>query len=495
VQWRYSGSDAGSPSLPVQCRGAITLQGEGGPIRATPGRVWSNGSVAAQVEELGDDRVRLTVDVPSHDVQHAVEHAASDLAQSLRIPGFRKGKVPMPVLLSRVGRDRLMTEAVESHIGGWFWTAAAERRLRPVAQPEYDFELPESEREDWRFTATVAVQPKPDVADWKGLEVPRPHTDVPADLVDHELELLRSVAADLAPVEGRPAQEGDTVVLDLASASGDTQRDYVAELGQGRLIEEIEHGVVGMSPGETKEIDWRLGDDAVGSVTVALKEIREKVLPPLDDELARAGSEFETLDELRADIEAELREQLEAEAESVFRTAVADALVDASRVEAAGPLVDARTRDLVNGLVRSVEARGIGFETYLGFTGATPEEFVERMRSQASRAVARELVLEAVADRLDIEVSDEQVEEVVREQAAAIGDDPEAAIVALRERGGWEQLREDLRMRDALDRVAAEVTPISTELAAAREAIWTPEKEKPETETKLWTPGEARSIG
>ena len=221
----------------------------------------------------------------------------------------------------------------------------------------------------------------------------------------------------------------------------------VAELGAGRLIDEIEEGVVGMSASETKEIDWQLGDDARGSVTVTLKEVREKVLPPLDDELARAASEFDTLEQLRADIERELGEQLESEAESVFRAAVADALVDASKVDAAGPLVEARTRELVNGVVRSVEARGIAFETYLGLTGATPEEFVERMRSQASRAVARELVLEATADQLGIEVSDEQVEELVREQADAIGDDPDAAVAAVRERGGWEQLREDLRMR------------------------------------------------
>jgi trigger factor len=318
---------------------------------------------------------------------------------------------------------------------------------------------------------------------------------VPEDLVDRELEILRSVAAGLAPVEGRPAREGDTVVLDLLSTSGETQRDYVAELGAGRLLDEIESGVAGMNAGETKEVEWQLGDDASGSVSVTLKEIKEKVLPPLDDELAQSASEFETLAALRADVERELREQLEDEAESVFRTAVADALVEASNVEAAGALVEARTRELVNGIVRSVEARGIPFETYLSLTGATPELFVERMRSQASHAVARELVLEAVADKLGIEVSDEQVEELVREQAEAIGDDPVAAVAALRERGGFEQLREDLRLRDALDRVAADVTPITTELAAAREAIWTPEKEKPDTETKLWTPGEARSTG
>jgi trigger factor len=454
--------------------------------------VCSNGLVQAQVEELEDNRVRLTVDVPGHDVQHAVEHAASDLAQSLKIPGFRKGKIPLPVLISRVGRDRLMAEAVESHIGGWFWNAASERRIRAVAQPEYDFELPESDEQDWRFTATVAVQPKPELVDWKGLEVPRPRTDVPEEVLERELEILRHVAADLSPVEGRTAKEGDTVVLDLLSGSGETQRDYVAELGAGRLIEEIEVGVLGMSPGETKDVEWQLGDDASGSVTVTLKEIREKVLPPLDDELARASSEFESLDELRADIERELREQLEDEAESVFRTAVADALVDSSKVEAAGPLVESRTRELVNGIVRSVEARGIPFETYLTVTESSPEEFVTGMRSQASRAVARELVLEAVADRLGIEISDDQVAEVIREQAEAMGDEPDAAIAAMRERGGFEQLREDLRMREALDRVSAEVTPITTELAAARDAIWTPEKEKQETETKLWIP-EARS--
>src|SRR5438046_5043152 len=104
--------------------------------------------VQAQVEELPENRVRLTVQVPSHDVHHAIEHAASDLAQSVKVPGFRKGKVPQQVLVQKVGRERLMTEAIESHIGSWFWNAAAQTRVRPVAQPEYDFELPGSDEED-----------------------------------------------------------------------------------------------------------------------------------------------------------------------------------------------------------------------------------------------------------------------------------------------------------------------------------------------------------
>ena len=110
----------------------------------------------AQVEELGDSKVRLTVDVPGADVKHAVDHAASDLADSVKIPGFRKGKVPLPVLVQRIGKERLYAEAVESHIGGWFWNAAAQTRIRPVDQPEYGYELPDGDASDWRFTATVA---------------------------------------------------------------------------------------------------------------------------------------------------------------------------------------------------------------------------------------------------------------------------------------------------------------------------------------------------
>src|ERR1700747_1968866 len=113
--------------------------------------------VETQVEELPENRVRLTIQVPSHDVHHAVEHAASDLAQSAKSPGFRKGKGTRSLLVQKVGRERLMTEAIESHIGGWFWNAAARTRVRPVEQPEYDFELPASEDEDWQFTPTGTV--------------------------------------------------------------------------------------------------------------------------------------------------------------------------------------------------------------------------------------------------------------------------------------------------------------------------------------------------
>ncbi|HEY5059674.1 MAG TPA: trigger factor [Gaiellaceae bacterium] len=442
-----------------------------------------------QVEELPENRVRLTVQVPSHDVHHAVEHAATDLATTAKIPGFRKGKVPRQVLLQRVGRERLMAEAVESHITGWFWNAAAQTRVRPVEQPKYDFELPATDSEDWQFTATVAVQAKPELADWTQLEVGAFEPEVPAELIERELEALQSTVAELVPVEGRPVAPDDTVVVDLLAEEGESRRDYVVELGRGAVVEEIEQGVVGMSAGETKEIEFELADGTKQSITLLLKEIKEKVLPPLDDELARSATEFETIEELRTDVESRLRAQLEEETEAQFRSDVADALVAASKVDASGPLVEARTRELLRSLARQIEARGVQLDTYLAMTGQQPDQLLERLREEATRSVARELVLEAAADQLEIAIADEEIEALVREQANALGDDPDEMLLRLRENGRVETLRDDLRLRNALDRITAEVKRIPRELAAARDAIWTPDKEKPQTETKLWTPG------
>jgi trigger factor len=440
------------------------------------------------VEELAPNRVRLTVDVSEHDVHHAVEHAASDLAASVKIPGFRKGKVPMPVLIQRVGKERIYQEAVESHISHWFWSAAARARVRPVATPEYEFELPKTDKEGWTFSATVDVQPKPELPDWKSLEVPKAQAEVPQELVEHELEVLRASVAELAPVEGRAVQPGDTVVVDLVSAPGEGQRDYVVEVGSGRLVEEIELGLVGLGAGESKEITFELADESSRSVAATVKEIKEKILPPLDDDLAKAATEFETIAELRADVESRLREQLEAEVEGTFRAAVVDELVQATDVQPGGALVEIRTRELLNGLIRSVERRGIRFETYLAMTGADPNDLVARLQAEAAQSIARELVLEAAADQLGIEVSDEEIAELVREGAEATGEDPDAAVDEVMQHGA-NQLREDLRLKKALDRIVAEVKPIPVELAAARDQIWTPDKEKSPTETKLWTPG------
>ncbi len=445
--------------------------------------------MAPQLEELPDNKVRLTVEVPQADLRHAVEHATHDLAEAVKVPGFRQGKVPPQVLEARIGRERIFTEAVETHIGGWFMNAAATTRIRPVAAPEYDYDLPASEHDDFQFTATVSVQPKPEPADWSQLEVPYTEPEVPQELVEQELEALRGSVAELAPVEDRAARTGDVLVIDALDEQGEGQRDLVVELGAGRLVEEIERALTGASAGESKEVDFESVDGSTAKATVEVKEIKEKVLPPLDDELARSASEFDTLEELRSDLEGRMREVLEEEAETQYRAEAVDALVEASKVQVGGPLVEARTRELLNGLGRSLEGRGISAETYFQLSGQTAEELVQRMSSEAALSVARELVLEAVADQLGLEVTDSEIEDLIREQAELAGDEPDEAVRQVFDAGRQDVLRGDLRLRKALDRVAAEAKRVPADGARAREEIWTPEKETPKTETKLWTPG------
>ena len=444
----------------------------------------------AVVEQLGDNRVRLTVDVSSDQVRHAVDHAMSDLSESVKIPGFRKGKIPQPVLVSRLGKERIYAEAVDSHIGGWFWSAASRSRVRPVSDPQYEFELPANAEDAWRFVATVDVQPLPELVDWTTLEVPRVEVEVPQDAVDAEIEVLRESVAELGPAGERPAGPGDTLVIDLVDAEGEAQPDTVVELGGGRLSPEVEAGLIGASAGETKQIAFPIADGSTSTVEITVREVQEKVLPELDDELARSASEFDTLAELRASIEGTLREQLDAEIDAAFRISAVDELVRASSVQPALPLVRTRAADLLTGFAHSLERRGVTLDTYLAASGGSIQELERQMVLEAAVSVARELALEALAAKAGIDVSDDDVKTYIREEASASGEeDVEGVIEDVWAHGQQESIREDLRLRAALDRLVADVKPIAPELAEARDKLWTPDKEKPEGETKLWTPG------
>jgi trigger factor len=440
--------------------------------------------VKTTVEELPESRVRIDVEVPKADLDHAFEHAASDLAASLRVPGFRQGKAPLKVVVARVGREAVWQEALKSHLDSWFWAAADDSGIRPVATPEVEFDgLPEEDA-PFKFSATVAVLPKPDVPDWTELEVPAAEAEVPPDLIDFELERIRETAAELVPVDGRPVREGDIVVIDITGEGLPPQRDYVVEVGADRLIPELDRALVGMAAGESKTVELD-PEESKQTVELAVKEVKEPVLPELDDELAKAASEFETLAELRTEIETRLREQLEEELSVALREAAIDALVDASTVETVEPLVERRTAELWSGIARSLERRGISAETYLTMTGQSADELVGRLRAEAERSLARELVLDAVATKLDIQVADEEVDELIREQAE---DEPDEAKRLLQESGGYEKLRADLRLKKALDEVVAGVKRIPVELARAREKLWTPEKEKGSKGMNIWTP-------
>jgi trigger factor len=443
--------------------------------------------VKTKVEELPESRVRLDVEVPEEDVAHAFEHAATDMAESLRLPGFRKGKAPVPVVVARVGREAVWQEALRGHLDSWFWSAAETSGIRPVASPEVEFDGLPDDGGTFKFSATVAVMPKPEVADWRALEVPFAEAEVPAEAVDAELDRLRDTVAELAPVENRAVREGDTVVLDILGEGVPPQRDYVTEVGADRLVNEIDDALPGMERGATKSVDIQ-GAEGQLPVEVTVKEIKEKVLPEADDELARSASEFETLEELRAEIESRLLEQLTEELEIRFREAAVDELVNASEVETVEPLVERRTAELWSGIARSLQMRGISTETYLTMTGQSADEVVARLRAEAEQSLARELVLDAAASKLGVEVPDEEIDELIESQSEE-GDDIEESKRLLQENGGYERIRADLRLKKALDEIVAGVKRIPVELAAARDKLWTPEKEKEGTKMNIWTPG------
>lgn len=440
----------------------------------------------AQLERLEGDRVRLIVEVPASEVHHAVEHATHDLADRVKVPGFRAGKVPPAILVQRIGKQRLYSEAVESHISSWFWSAARTNGVRPSEFPEFDYELPSGDNEGWQFKAEFPVQGPVDPADWTKLEVPRLEPEVTDEAVEAELGALQEIAAALSPVDDRLAREGDVAVIDIVTDAGTGQRDYVVEVGTSRLVPEFDDAVRHLLVGDHQEIEWDTPDGPKRTATISLKELYERVLPPLDDTLATATSEFDTYDELRAAISSHLQELLEKEAEGKFRVAAVDELLKASNVVPAELVVEVRTRDLLNAFVRQIESRGMDPVAYLRALGITGGQLEERFREEATQSIGTELLLEGVADKLGIEVSDDDIRHDLREDGESDED-----IEEFMEAGGADRVRSDLRLKRAVDRIAAEVTPISQELATARDAIWTPGKEEgAPAEKKLWTPGD-----
>jgi trigger factor len=458
-----------------------------------------------QVEELSENRVRLVVEVPAGDVDHAIEHALSDLGRSVRVPGFRKGKAPTPLILQRVGREAVIEEALTGHLSGWYSRAVAVAGIDPVDRPSIDWEAEPSQGQPFAFTADVEVKQPPEVKAYKGLEAPRPEPPPAEEAVDAELERLRLSVAQLNPVE-RAAQAGDFVVIDFVGRldgeafDGGAGSDYGVELGAGRLVPDLERGIEGMRAGDERAVEVTFpadypaeaiaGRTAVFDVTV--KDVKERLLPPLDDDFARQASEFDTLAELRDDITRRVTEAVEAQAGMRFRAAVLDELGRQLTTPVPESMLQSRLSEMARGMMDTLRSRGFSFDDYLRATGQTSEQVLQAMRPQAEDAVRKDLALEAVANAEEVEIDDARLEEWVREQAAAGGEDAdEATGRLLGDAATKTALRIDLRLQKALDIVVEHARAISPEAADARARLWTPEKEsesRPTTQT-IWTPG------
>jgi trigger factor len=454
------------------------------------------------ITELPDSKVKIDVEVGADVLAKRLDRAAKELAGELKVPGFRKGKVPPQLVIQRVGREAVLEEALRGSLPEWYEQALLESGVRPVGDPKLDVgELP-GEGEDLRFSIEVGVRPKAELGEYKGLEVGRAELEVPEEAVQSELDRLREGFASLAPVE-RAAAPGDSVLVDFEGTidgepfEGSQSRDFLIELGAEGLLPEFDAGLGGASAGDERQVEVTFPDDhrpeelagktAVFEVTV--KEVREKDLPELDDDFAAEASEFETLEELRGQIRERIGEAFERRAEAEFREAAVDAAAAQATVELPHELVHARAHEMWERIERQLTARGIDPQTYARMQGKDRHDLIDEAEGDAEKALRREAVLEAIANAEGIEPSDEELIEALGPGEGK--NDPAKLLERLRETGRDDLLRDEVRMRRAVDVVADSAKAIPLEQAEARERIWTPEKEGESGEAapgELWTP-------
>jgi trigger factor len=455
------------------------------------------------VSELPGSRVSVEVEVAAADVDRAVSRAARALAREMKMPGFRKGKAPPSLVIQRLGFAPVLEEAIREGLPDWYEQALFSSDIAPVGDPRVEVvSSPQAEGEALTFKFEIGVRPQAKLGEYKGLEVGREEPEPPAEFVDREIDRLRQSFAKLEPVE-RAAAEGDVLLVDFEGLldgkafEGGKASDYLLELGGGQLIEGFEEQLGGAEAGQTHEVkvtfpdDYQAeqlaGEDAV--FTVEVKEVREKVLPELDDEFAAEASEFDTLDELREDISKRLAEAVGERAEQDFRVAAVDAAAAAATVDLPDDLVAARAEERWNRAERQLAARGMSPDSYLQMQGKTREQVIEESKPDAGAELRREAVLAAIAEAEGIEASEEEMLEALAHPAEHERTSPEKLLKRLRESGREGMVREDIRIRKAIDLVAESAKPIPVEQAEARESIWTPEKERKEAGS-LWTPGD-----
>jgi trigger factor len=460
--------------------------------------------VVTTVTELPESRVRVQAEVPAEEVERRVAQTAKRLGRGLRVPGFRAGKAPAPVILQRMGREAVLDEAVRDSIAAWYTAAIDAARVAPVGEPELDLgDLP-SHGEPLRFSIEIGVRPKAKLGEYKGLEVGRRESEVSDEAIGDELDSLRERSARLEGVE-RPAASGDFVVMDYKGTidgepfAGGEGRDQMVELGSGRLVPGFEEQLADAVAGDYRTVTVTFPDDYQATelagkkaeFAVSVKEIKAKELPELDDDLA-AEAGFDTLDELRDDIRSRLAEADSARIEAEFREAALDSAVKNAAVDVPAALVEARARELWDQMIHSLSHQGISRETYERISGRTADEIVEQGKPDAEQALRREAVLAAVVEAEGIEPTEEEVLEAVQ-QAAGEGPQrtsPKKLLERLKSSGRLDTLKADLAHRKAIDLITDSAKPIGVEQARARDKLWTPGSEGAESASsgQLWTP-------
>ena len=476
-------------------------------------------AVKTTVTELPDSRVRVQVEVAPGEVEGRVEQRARQLGRQLKLPGFRKGKVPAPLVLQRVGREAVLDEAVRDSLASWYSDAIVTAGIVPVGDPTVDLgDLP-PQGQALEFSIEIGVLPKAELGEYQRLEVARREPQAADELIDQEVEQMRERLARLDTVQ-REAAEGDFVVVDYVgylppeddgsdpahpepqTFEGGEGRDQLVELGGGNLIPGFEEGLLGSAAGETRTIELAFpadygaehlaGKDASFEITV--KEVKDKRLPEVDDDFA-IDAGFDDVQELREDIRGRLIEAEEQKIEGEFREAALDAAVAKATVPITAELTQARAKEMWERMLHSLSHRGISREAYLQITGREEAEILADMLPDAEQALRREAVLTAIVAAERIVPSEQDLLETMGPVAEREGVEPEKLLADLKSAGRLEEVREDLAARQAVELLAERAKPISVEQAQAREQLWTPEQEQAEKSgdgaaesAALWTP-------
>jgi trigger factor len=459
------------------------------------------------ITELPESRVRVNVHVPPSEVEARLERKARQLGSEMKLPGFRRGKVPAPLVIQRVGREAVLEEAVRDTLGNWYSDAIDTAGIVTVGDPQLDLgDLPQHGAA-LEFSIEIGVLPSARLGEYDGLEVGRREVSVERDAIQHEIDGLRERLARLQTVE-RPAASADFVVVDyLGSIEGESfkggeGRDQLVELGSGNLIPGFEKGLEGALAGETRTIELSFpadysaqelaGKDASFEVTV--KDVKHKKLPEVDEDFA-VDMGFDSVEELTEDIRTRLGEADAKRVDAEFREAALDAAVANAHVDTPEALVKAKAGEMWDRMLHSLSHRGISREAYLKITGREEDDLISELLPEAAQSLRREAVVAAIVAAEEIVPSEDDLLDVLTPTAEREKMEPPALLDELRATGRLADLSEDLAARQAVEWVAARAKPIPIEQAQAREKLWTPESEEQRdgadddtASARLWTP-------
>jgi len=389
--------------------------------------------VKTDVEELSPTRVRLSVEVPFEELKPSLDKAYREIAKQVRIPGFRPGRVPPPVIDSRVGRDYVLSQAVNDAIPGLYDKAVSDSEIQPLGTPEVDISSMDYGKQ-LTFTVEVDTRPSFDLPDMSALSVEVDGTLVTPDEVEEYLSSLQERFASLKAVQ-RPVEDGDFVSIDLsASVDGQSVEDAQAsglsyQVGSGSMLDGLDEALTGLPAGETVTFRTELaGGEFAGSeadVTATVHSVKTKEMPGLDDDFAQLASEFDTLGELRASTRGQLERMKETQQVVQARDKALEAVLDAIELPLPESIVDAEISQSKENIQDQLKRAGLDMENYLAATEKTAEEFELGLQRQARRAVKVSLVLDKLARDEGIGISTEELSGYITRQAEQMGVAPD----------------------------------------------------------------------